>query len=163
MGALIAHLIFPGSLVSALAVMAGITWFNREWSADFGYSAAAGQALSIGSATLILSVIYALVLAAVFSGVGRMYNSRARYLAALTLVAYGSLPVWVAGAFMFLMPAAMLGMLAFVYACLLYSHGAHTLLGIDQSECTEFAAISLLLAAIAMTFLGMVASALQIL
>lgn len=160
--ALNTRLILPGSLISALAVTAGITWFNREWNADFGYSAPASQALSIGLATLILSVIYALVLAAAFTGVGRMYRSRTGYLAGLTLAAYGSLPVWIAGAFMFLLPATLLGMLAFVYACLLYSHGAHTLLGIDEGESPEFVAISLLLAAIVMTLLGMAASALQI-
>ncbi len=160
--ALIMRLIFPGSLVSALAVTAGITWFNREWHDDFGYSAPAGQALFIGCATLTLSVIYALVLAGVFTLIGKMYRSRGSYAQALLLVAYGTLPVWIAGAFMFLMPAALLGMLAFVYACLLYSHGAHVLLGIADSETTEFVAISLLLAAIVMTVLSMMASALHI-
>ena len=161
--ALITRLIVPGSLVSALAVTAGITWFNREWNADFGYSAPASQALSIGLATLALSVVYAVVLAAVFILIGKMYRSRGNYAQALTLVAYGTLPVWVAGAFMFFMPAAVPAMVAFVYTCLLYSHGTHVLLGIAESESTEFVAISLLLAAVVMTVLGMIASAFHLL
>lgn len=162
-GGLVAGLILPGSLTSALAVIAGITWFNRDWHAHFGYSAPASQALPIGLATLTLSVIYALVLAAVFTGIGRMYSSRGGYTQALALAAYGTVPVWIGGAFMFLLPAALPGMLAFVYACLLYSHGAHTLLNVAEAEATEFVAIALLLAAIAMTLFGMVASALHLL
>ena len=163
LSALAARLILPGSFVSALAVTAGITWFNHEWNADFGYSAPASRALPIGLAMLTLSVIYTLVLAAVFTGIGRMYRSRASYMAALTLAAYGSLPVSIAGAFMFLMPAVLLAMLAFVYTCLLYNHGAHVLLHVAEAESSEFVAISLLLAAIAMTLFSMVASALRIL
>ena len=159
--ALIMRLILPGSLVSALAVTAGITWFNRDWHDDFGYSAPASQALSIGFATLALSALYALVLAGVFTLTGKMYRSRGSYVQALLLVAYGTLPVWIAGAFMFLMPAALLGMLVFVYACLIYSQGAHAVLGIAESETTEFVAISLLLAALVMTVLSMMASALH--
>ena len=160
--ALLMRLIVPGSLVSTLAVTVGITWFNRDWHPDFGYSPAADQALSIGLATLLLSVAYALVLAAVFTRIGKMYGSRGGYAQALLLVAYGTLPVWIAGAFMFLMPAALLGMLGFVYACLLYSQGSHVVLGVAESETTEFVAISLLLAAIVMTVLGMMAAALHI-
>ena len=110
-GALIMRLIVPGSLACALAVTAGITWFNRDWNPDFGYSPATDQALSIGLATLVLSVAYALVLAAVFTRIGKMYGSRDGYAHALALVAYGTLPVWISGAFMFLLPAALLGML----------------------------------------------------
>ena len=161
--ALFAKFIFPGSLLSALAVTLGVALFNREWSADFGYDAPPGKAFTIGLATLLLSIFYTFVLAWVFARMGAMYRSCRDFGPALTLATFGSLPVWFAGVFMFFMPATLLGMLGFVYTCLLYSNGAATLLGVKENETPEFVAVSLLLATLIMTGAGMGIGALELL
>ncbi len=157
-GALLWRLVLPGSTVSALAAMVGVLVFNRDWNADFGYDTRPDRAGALGALALLLSLAYAFVLAGVFTGVARLYRSDCSYTEAFRVVAYGTLPVWIAGAFMFFMPMVLGGMAAFVYSCLLYSVAAELMLGVPERETTEFVAISLLLAGVAMTLIGMAAA-----
>jgi hypothetical protein len=159
LGTLLWRLVLPGSLASAVAVMVGVLFFNRDWDANFGYDTRSGSAGLLGVLALLLSLAYAFVLAGVFMRVARLYRSECSYTDAFKVVAYGTLPVWVAGAFMFFMPMVLAGMAAFVYSCVLYSIAADTVLGVPERETTEFVAISLLLAGVAMTAIGMIATA----
>ena len=158
-GALMIRMILPAAMVAALAATIGTAVFNREWSVNFGYDTRAENAFDVGAATLLLLVSYSLVLAWVFARMGKLYQSSSNYADALKVVAFGTLPVWVVGAFMFFMPMALVGMAAFVYTCLLYSIGAGVVLGVKEAETAEFVAISLLVATIIMTVFGMAASA----
>lgn len=157
--ALFTRMILPASLLSALAATLGTAVFNREWDVNFGYDTRAENAFAVGAATLLLLVSYTFVLAWVFTHMGKVYRSSGSYADALKVVAFGTLPVWVVGAFMFFMPMALVGMAAFVYTCLLYSIGAGVVLGVKEGETAEFVAISLLVATIIMTVFGMAASA----
>ncbi len=162
-GRLFVHLILPGATVSALAATAGVAWFNRDWNADFGYSAPPQQALAIGLAVWLFSTLYPLLLAWVFARCAALYRGGGNYAAALALAAHGTVPVWIAGACLFFMPAVLLGMPAFLYACLLYSNGASTLLGVREDDTAQLVAVTLLLTAILMSALGMAGAALRIL
>lgn len=157
--ALLWRLVLPGALASALAVTVGVLVFNRDWDADLGYDTHPGSVGTLGALVFLLSVAYAFVLAGAFTCVGRLYRSRCSYADAFKVVAYGTLPVWIAGALMFFMPMVLGGMAAFVYSCLLYSVAADLVLGVPERETTEFVAISLLLAGVVMTMIGMAAAA----
>lgn len=158
-GTLAKWIIVPAALAGALAATLGTAVFNREWNAQFGYDTRAENALTVGGSTLLLLLTYSFVLAWVFARMGRMYRSSSDYAAALKVVAYGTLPMWLAGAFMFFMPMVIVGLAAFVYTCLQYSIGAGIVLGVKDAETAEFVAISVLLASILMTGFGMAASA----
>lgn len=159
-GTLLTRLVVPGALASALASTLGVALLNREWSADFGYDAPAAQAVPIGLVLLFGSVGYTCLLAWVFARMGALYGSRRAFTPALTVAAYGALPVWISGAFLFFMPAILLSMIAFVYTCLLYSNGAAAVLGVKEREAPEFVAVSLLLAALITTVAGIAFAAL---
>ena len=108
-------------------------------------------------------VLAVCVLAFVFQQLGRMYASNRDFNAALKVAAFGSVPVWCTGPFMFLMPVILIGMAAFVYSCVLYSIGAQAVLGVKAGDANEFIGIALLLSSVLLAIAGMAAVALGVL
>lgn len=160
---LLLHTILPFASVTATAVTLGVLAFNRDWNFDFGYNIAPERAWSIGGATLMFVVLAVCVLALVFQQLGRMYASSRDFNAALKVAAFGSVPVWCTGPFMFFMPVILIGMVAFVYSCVLYGIGAQAVLGVKAGDANEFIGIALLLASVLLAIAGMAAVTLGLL
>lgn len=154
---LLLHYILPFASITATAVTLGVLAFNRDWNFDFGYNIALERAWHIGGATLLFVVLAMCVLAFVFQQLGRMYASSLDFNAALKVVAFGSMPLWCTGPFMFFMPVILIGMAAFVYSCVLYGIGAQAALGVKAGDANEFIGIALLFSSVILAFAGIAA------
>ncbi|MGB8339159.1 MAG: hypothetical protein WCD07_10390 [Burkholderiales bacterium] len=68
MSELISAYVIPFSVLNAVVVFAGMTYFNSDWNLDFGYRVAPEQILPATMATLMLSLPSVLLLASVPRG-----------------------------------------------------------------------------------------------
>jgi hypothetical protein len=144
----------PCSLGVALALATGSALFNRDWHADWGYSTRLEDAPRVALTALLVSAGAPLLLAAIMQRVAAMYRARPGFAAALRVAVHGSLPLWLAGLTLFLMPMLLLGFPAALMALSHYGAGARALLGIAPGESAEFVGITMLLFAVLLSIGG---------
>jgi ABC-type sulfate transport system permease component len=127
---LFATIVLPFSFVISLAHYVGWNWFGSDWSTQYGY----GDEHLFGSAALLsvwLSVMAAPVLmAAIFSWLAPWCGGRRDFNGSFIVATYGTLPLFIAGCFLFLMPMIVLCLFAFAYSCYFYMQGARVVLGV---------------------------------
>lgn len=133
-----------GALGVTLAAELGVRHFNSDWNAVLGYSA---RPDSDGRRALLLWL--ALTLAPLAQAVTALvvlplYNARRAPRAAFALFVIGSVPLYVAGLALVLLPGILLVMFAAFVALAWWSQGASELLGVPPRESIEFATITLL-------------------
>lgn len=133
-----------GALAMTLAAETGVRVFNTEWNPVFGYSARPG---SEGAHFALLWL--ALALAPWFqAAVGVMllpfYQRPRRWLTAFAVFVVGTIPVYVAGLSLLLLPGILLVVVAFFVSFAWWSAGARELLGVPHGEAIEFVTMTLL-------------------
>jgi hypothetical protein len=131
---LFASIVLPFSLLIALAHYVGWNWLDSDWSADWGY----GQEHLFGSASLL--VVWLAVaggpplMAAILAWLSPWCGGRRDFRAGFSVSTYGTLPLFIAGCFLFFMPMIVVCMVAFAYSCYLYMQGARILLGVPLDD-----------------------------
>ena len=157
--ALIGHYVFPLSLLAPIASMVGMAVFNTSWSDGHGYRVPAQDILAAGTTTLFASILSVPVLAGIFVLIAPMYGSSRNYGDALKVATFGTVPVMLAGATLFIPVMAMVGLVAFVHSLFLYWQGAWLILNVGAGHQAEFVGISMVLMCIVSIVAGAVASA----
>jgi hypothetical protein len=133
-----------GALGVTGAAELGVRHFGRNWSAVFGYSARPDED---GTRALLLAAALTLapfVQAAVALLVLPLYNAARAPRRALAVFSVGSVPLYVAGLGMVLLPGILLVLVAGFVSLVWWSQGARDLLGVPASEGIEFVTITLL-------------------
>jgi hypothetical protein len=131
-----------GGLAVALAAETGVRVFNTEWSPVFGYSArpdddgARLRLLWVGLASAPW------VQAAVGGMILPLYGVPRRWLVALAVAVVGTVPLYVAGLALILLPGIMLVLLAFSVSFVWWTTGACELLDVPRGESTEFVTVT---------------------
>jgi hypothetical protein len=139
--------VVPLSAVPAVAWMIGLATFG----ADLGFRTedvapvAVGRVLHAGVVTLAGSVFSVLALAAVFFLVAPMYEVPRHWGRSLTVAAYGTTPLWVAGILLVMPGLVIVGLVAFLHCCQLYYSGLQRVAGVKPGDAAEYVAISLFL------------------
>jgi hypothetical protein len=121
-----------------------VRYFNSEWHPVFGYSA---RPDADGSRFLALS--FALALAPIVQGlVGAlllpMYSRPRRWRAALAVAIVGTVPLYVSGLAMVVLPGLVIVLGGFALSAVWWTIGARELLVVPASECAEFVAATLI-------------------
>ena len=132
-----------GALGVTVASEIGVRVFNGEWHPVFGYSAlpdvAGTRMLLLWLALATAPFVQTLIALAVLP----LYNCSRRPLATYAVFAVGSVPLYVAGLALLLLPGILLVCLAGFVSLAWWSQGAHALLGVPRSETIEFVVIAL--------------------
>ena len=144
--------VIPFSVLNALVIFVGMTYFNSDWDVDFGYRVGEENILAATLTTFLLSLTSVLLLAGVFRWVAPMYERRCSYADAMKVAVYGAVPVWLGGMLLLIPLMVMAAMLMLLISFYYFDLGARKVLHIRSSDSSAFIAISLLLH----TFLSMI-------
>jgi hypothetical protein len=133
-----------GAFGVALASEFGVRHFNEQWHPVFGYSA---RPDAEGSRFLVLWI--ALALAPIVQGlVGAMllplYSRPRRWRAALAVAIVGTVPLYVSGLAMVVLPGLVIVLGGFALSTVWWAIAARELLDVPASECAEFVAATLI-------------------
>ena len=155
---LIGRYVVPLSLLAPIASMIGMAVFNTSWSDGHGYRVPAQDILAAGATTLFASILSVPVLAGIFVLIAPMYGSSRDYGDALKVATFGTVPVMLAGATLFIPVMAMIGLVALVHSLFLYWQGARLILNVVPGQEAEFVGISMVLLCIVSIVAGAAAS-----
>ena len=161
-GAMLRNFLLPLSLLAPLATMAGMSLFDTRWNAEYGYSQLRDRAFVIAVATYAFEIASVYLLATVFYFLARTEGKRPRFLAALQVAVFGSIPVLLSGAALVIPFGVIVTLMAMIYAFYLYYLGAERLLGIREADSAMFIGVAMFCMMVLSTLLGAVASALGI-
>jgi hypothetical protein len=151
--------VLPFALGVACSAAIGALFFNREWDETLGYSVGADAAPGVAVTTFFFALITTFAMAWVFQRVARAYSVKPGFNAAFKVAVFGTVPTWLAGMTLFFMPMVVAAIFAFVWSCVLYARGAHTVFGMKEKETGEFVAISLVASSMLLGFIGAVLAA----
>lgn len=139
-----------GGLAVAIAAETGVRVFTTEWNPLIGYSARPdddGARMRLLWAGLALAPV-AQAAAAVL--ILPLYGLPRRVRAALAVAVVGTVPLYVAGLSMVLLPGILLVLVAFFVSFVWWTTGACQLLGVPRAEGPEFTTIMVLAASSAL-------------
>jgi hypothetical protein len=156
--ALIARYILPLSLLAPIAVVIGMSTFDRDWDPSAGFLVPPDQIYSAGATTLFATIGSIFALAMIFRLIAPMYGSSRDYVAALNVATFGAIPVMLAGATLLLPVMVSVSAVAFVYSLYLYWLGVGRVLNVAAGSQSEFIGISLTMLGGVSTLVGACAS-----
>jgi Yip1 domain len=154
---LITRIALPFSVMMAVAMSLGVTFFNTDWSQAFGYRSQPGQALVVAGQVVLVSLLSVLLLAWVFHLLAPMYKVKRNYSTMLKVAILGSLPVWLTGFTLVLLPGIIFTVVAFGYSCYLYAVGLDEVCGAPPGEAPEYVAVAMIFHALASSAVGALA------
>ena len=134
-----------GSLVVAVASEIGIRVFNTAWDSTFGYGIQRDRGwqpfltlwVGFAVATLLQGVVGAALL--------KVYSKPRRWFRSIAIAIIGSVPMYVAGAALVVLPGIFLFTIAFLVSCGWWASGNRRLLGLTYGESPEHVAVSLVI------------------
>ncbi len=146
--------ILPFSLIAPVMLAIGVTVFDQAWNSALGYRVLPRGIYPVVLTTFLSSVAAVFMLAAIFSWIAPAFGPKPGFMPALKVAVFGSVPLWLASALLFLMPMIIAVLFAFLYSCYQYYIGVAKVLGIAADRAAEFVAISLLLLSLALMLAG---------
>jgi hypothetical protein len=156
---LLGRVALPLSLAMAAAVAFGVVFFNTDWSYNFGYRAQPGQWPLIAVTVVLGSLASVTLLAGVFHWLAPMYKVPRRFGNALKVATLGTVPIWLTGLSLVLLPGVIFMIIAFGYSCYLYAVGLSEVCGAPTGQAPEYVAVSMILHALGASALGAMAAA----
>jgi uncharacterized membrane protein len=159
-GTMLRNFLLPLSLLAPLATMVGMSLFDTRWNAEYGYSQLRDRALVIVVASYAFEIASVFLLAGVLFFLARTEGQRPRFLAALQVAVFGSIPVLLSGLALVIPFGGIVTLMAMIYAFYLYYLGAQRLLGIREADSAMFIGVALFCMMVLSTVLGALASAL---
>lgn len=139
-----------GALAVTIAAETGVRVFTTEWNAVIGYSARPDDD---GARMRLLWVSLALapfVQAAAGLLILPLYGLPRRAPAMLAVAIVGTVPLYLAGLSLVLLPGILVVIVAFFVSCAWWVTGARVLLGLPRGEGPEFVTVMVLAASSAM-------------
>jgi hypothetical protein len=133
-----------GGFAVAIAAEVGVRIFDSEWNAVFGYTARPdvdGSRFRMFWAALALAPLLQGVVGALLLG---FYSQPRRWRAALAVAVVGSMPLFVSGLAMVLLPGIVIVLGGFCVSLVWWATGARELLGVPASESAEYVAAMLI-------------------
>ncbi|HKO69220.1 MAG TPA: hypothetical protein VJU53_15580 [Burkholderiaceae bacterium] len=136
-------LAFSGAFGIALACEIGVRYFNTDWHYVLGYSVQRGRDwkpfFALWAGVAIAPMMQGLVGVALL----KIYSRPLCWRRGLAVAIIGSIPMYVTGLTLFLLPGILLFAVAFLISCGWWASGNRRLLGIRDSESAEHLAVSL--------------------
>ncbi|MEO8188403.1 MAG: hypothetical protein ABI580_13675 [Burkholderiaceae bacterium] len=139
-----------GAFGIALACEIGIRHFNTDWNYALGYSVQRGRDWQPFFALWAGVVIWPIVLGLVGVALLKIYSRPLCWRRGVAVAIIGSIPMYVAGLTLVLLPGILLFAVAFLISCGWWASGNRRLLGIRDSESAEHVAVSLTISGVLM-------------
>ena len=143
-------LALAGAFVVALACEIGVRHFDTDWNATLGYRVERerswGPFFALWAGFTIAPIVQGLVAAMLL----KVYLLPSRWLRGVAVAIVGSVPMYIAGLALVLLPGILLFAIAFIVSCGWWASGHRRLLGIRDSESTEHVAVSLVISGVLM-------------
>jgi len=133
-----------GALGVALAAETGVRVFNAEWHPVLGYSARPDREGTRFALLWLALVLAPFAQAAVGCLLLPLYRRPRRWREALAVFVVGTVPLYVAGLSLVLLPGILLVLVAFFVSFVWWTAGACELLGVPRGEGIEFVTVTLL-------------------
>ncbi len=149
--------VLPMSVVPAIAWAIGLALFPGDLAIRGATTVDPGSARQLARAALVTfggSVLAVGTLAAAFFAIAPMYEIRRDWPSALSVAAYGTTPVWLAGVLLVRPPLVAVAILAMVHACYLYFAGLQRVAGVKRGDAAEFVALAVLLTTLVLVVAG---------
>jgi hypothetical protein len=142
------------ALVGALGVAAaceiGVRYFNTEWNSAFGYAVKRNRGwqpfFTLWGGLVIVAIVQGVVAVALL----KVYSLPRRWLRGIAVAIIGSIPMYVAGLALVLLPGIFVFAIGFLISCGWWASGNRRLLGIRDSESPEHVAVSLAISGVLM-------------
>ena len=132
-----------GAFAVASAAEIGVRVFDSAWNPVFGYSARpdadGARFASLWAALALAPFVQGLVGALVLP----LYSRPRRWLAALAVAVVGTVPLYVAGLAIVMLPGIIVVLGGFFVSAVWWARGARELLDVAQAECIEYVAATL--------------------
>ena len=132
-----------GAFVVAVASEIGVRFFNTDWDYTFGYAVQRNRGWQPFVALWIGLTIAPIVQGLVGAALLKIYSRPRRWLRGVAVAIIGSVPMYVAGVTLVLLPGILLFAIAFVISCGWWASGNRRLLGLAYGESPEHVAVSL--------------------
>ena len=133
-----------GALGVATAAEIGVRVFNTAWHPVFGYSARPDIEGSRVRLLWLALALAPLIQAAVSVMILPLYRLRRRWREALSVAVVGTIPLYVGGLALVLLPGLLLVLLASFVSFVWWSTGARELLEVPREETIEFVTVTVL-------------------
>ena len=159
---LLRNFLLPLSLLTPVATTIGMLVFDTGWNAEYGYSLLRDRAPVIAITTYVFEIVSVYLLAAIFYLFARTEGSSPGFLAALRVAVFGSIPLLLSGATLFIPFNVIISKVAMLYSFYLYYLGVSRLLGIRPSDATMFVGVTMICMLVASGFMGGIASMLGV-
>ena len=138
-------LALAGSFVVAVAAEIGVRVFNTTWDNTFGYAVQRNRGwaplFALWGGFTFATIAQGLVGSALL----KVYSKPQRWQRSVAVAVIGSVPMYVAGVTLVLLPGILLFAIAFLISCGWWASGNRKLLGLTYGESPEHVAVSLLL------------------
>ncbi len=138
-------LALAGSFVVAVASEIGVRFFNTDWDSTFGYAVQRDRGwqpfFALWGGFTIATIVQGLIGAALL----KIYSKPRAGCASVAVAIIGSIPMYVTGVTLVLLPGILLFAIAFLISCGWWASGNRRLLGLTYGESPEHVAVSLML------------------
>ena len=147
---MLAALALAGAFGIALACEIGVRYFNTDWNYGLGYSVHRDRDwqpfFALWAGVVIAPIVQGLVSVALL----KIYSRPLCWRRGVTVAIIGSIPMYVTGLALVLLPGILLLAIAFLISCAWWASGNRRLLGIRDSESAEHVAVSLTVSGVLM-------------
>lgn len=134
-----------GSLGIAFACEVGVRVFNTDWHPVAGYTVQRERGWLPFFALWVFLLAMPVVQGLVGASLLPLYSRPRRWLRAVGVSVLGSVPIYLAGPALVLLPGILLVVIAFLLSCFWWGSGCQRLLEVPASESADFVGVSLLL------------------
>lgn len=136
-------LALAGALGVAIACEIGIRSFNTDWSEAFGYTVQRKRTWQPFYALWLGFTVASIAQGVVAAAMATVYSRPRQWLPGVAVAIIGSVPMYVAGFALVLLPGILVFAIGFLISCGWWTSGNRRLLGIKDSDSPEHVAVSL--------------------
>ncbi len=134
-----------GGLNIAAATEIGVRNFNTDWNYVAGYGMQPDRGWAPFLALWAVAAIAPFAQGLVSAYLLKLYVRPRQWLRAMAVAVIGSIPTYVAGLGLILLPGILIVVTAFLVSCAWWSSGGRRLLGVIDSDSADHVAVSLVL------------------
>ncbi len=138
-------LALAGGFGIALATEIGVRTFNTDWNHVAGYGMQPNRGWAPFFALWTIAAIGPFVQGLVSAYLLKLYARPRRWLRSIAVAVIGSIPVYVAGPTLVLLPGILIVVIAFLVSCAWWASGSRRLLGVIDGDSADHVACSLVL------------------
>lgn len=141
--ALLIALALAGGLAIASATAIGVRHFTIDWHYVAGYGRQPDRGWSSFFGLWALTTVAPFIQGFVGACLLKLYSRPAQWLRSTAVAVVGTLPVYVSGLALVMLPGILIVAIAFLISCAWWGSGSRRLLGVADADVPDYVAVSL--------------------